>query len=226
MKCPHCDTYIHPEFDSTWRPVEYRTKEEFGFKIYYSLCPACDSALVELEEGDLVVKQGYDGEWIKDIGSALNRALIYPVLSKRSVDPSVPDQLASDFKEACMVMNLSPKASAALSRRILQQILQEKFGIKKRNLASEIEEFVSLESIPAYLAEAVDAIRQVGNFAAHAAKNVHSGEIVDVEPGEAEWLLDVIDSLFDFTYIQPQRLSAMKDRLNTKLASIGKPKVK
>jgi hypothetical protein len=33
----------------------------------------------------------------------------------------------------------------------------------------------------------LDAIRTIGNFAAHPIKSTSSGEIVDVEPGEAEW---------------------------------------
>ena len=47
-----------------------------------------------------------------------------------------------------------------------------------------------------------------------------------VEPGEAEWTLDVLDGLFDFYYVQPAVLAARKAALNAKLASAGKPPTK
>jgi len=50
-----------------------------------------------------------------------------------------------------------------------------------------------------------------------------TGQIVDVEPGEAEWNLDVLESLFDFYYVEPARVQSRKAALNAKLASAGKP---
>lgn len=128
--------------------------------------------------------------------------------------------------EACAVLPLSSKASAALSRRILQDILREHFSIKHSSLANEIEDFIGLKDVPSYLSQAVDAIRNIGNFAAHPLKDTNTGEIVDVEPGEAEWLLDVIESLFDFTFVQPTRLEQRRKSLNEKLKALGKPPMK
>ena len=48
--------------------------------------------------------------------------------------------------------------------------------------------------------KAVDAIRNIGNFAAHPLKDMTTGIIANVEPGEAEWSLDVLEALFDFVY--------------------------
>jgi hypothetical protein len=47
-----------------------------------------------------------------------------------------------------------------------------------------------------------------------------------VEPGEAEWNLDVIESLFDFYFTQPALLKKKRDALNTKLKAAGKPEMK
>jgi hypothetical protein len=49
------------------------------------------------------------------------------------------------------------------------------------------------------LASAVDAVRNVGNFAAHPIKSKSTGDVLDVEPGEAEWLLDALERLFAST---------------------------
>jgi len=55
----------------------------------------------------------------------------------------------------------SPKASAALSRRCLQQIIREKAGITKRDLNAEIDELLKSKQLPQHLAENVDAVRTV-----------------------------------------------------------------
>ena len=52
--------------------------------------------------------------------------------------------------------------------------------------------------LPSHLTGSLDAVRNIGNVAAHPTKSEASGEIIDVEPGEAEWNLDVLESLFDF----------------------------
>jgi hypothetical protein len=86
----------------------------------------------------------------------------------------------------------------------LQHLLREELKILHKTLDKEIAEFISRTGIPTPLAEAVDAIRVVGNFAAHPTKNTSTGEVLDVEPGEANWLVDVLESLFDFLFVQPK----------------------
>ena len=66
----------------------------------------------------------------------------------------------------------------------------------------------------------------IGNFAAHPIKSKHTGEVLPVEPGEAEWNLDVLESLFDFYYVQPATLKAKKDALSKKLKEAGKSPVR
>lgn len=133
---------------------------------------------------------------------------------------------SKDYNEACLILTLSPKASAALSRRCLQNILREKAGVKKGDLANEIQQVIDSNKLPSHLSESIDAIRNIGNFAAHPLKSTATGEIVEVEPGEAEWLLDVLEALFDFYFVQPAILQAKRDALNKKLAGIGKPAMK
>lgn len=126
----------------------------------------------------------------------------------------------ADYQEACLVLADSPKASAALSRRCLQHLLRDHFKVKNGNLYDEIGQI--LPSLPSYLAEALDAVRAIGNFAAHPLKSTNSGEVVDVEPGEAEWSLDVLESLFDFCFVQPAVMQKKRDAINLKLDDAGK----
>ncbi len=43
-----------------------------------------------------------------------------------------------------------------------------------------------------------------------------------VELDEAEWSLDVLESLFDFYFVQPARAKAKRDALNQNLADAKK----
>jgi uncharacterized protein DUF4145 len=76
--------------------------------------------------------------------------------------------------------------------------------------------------LPSSVAANLDAVRHIGNFAAHPTKSVNTGEIIDVEEGEAEWNLDVVEALMDIYYVQPVRAADRMAALNTKLAEAGK----
>ena len=78
-------------------------------------------------------------------------------------------------------------------------------------------------TLPSYIAEDLHAVRTIGNFAAHPIKSTSTGEIVDVEPGEAEWNIEVLESLFDFYFVQPALSTMRKAGLNQKLKEAGKP---
>lgn len=115
----------------------------------------------------------------------------------------------------------SPKASAALSRRCLQHVLRDGAKTKKKDLADQIDEV--LPTLPSHTAGLIDAVRTIGNFAAHPIKSTHTGEIIDVEPGEAELLLDVLEEVFDFYFVKPAETKKKRDAINAKLAAAGKP---
>jgi hypothetical protein len=141
------------------------------------------------------------------------------------VPPEVVDPYRQDFKEACKVLLDSAKASAALSRRCLQAILRDKAAAASKDLFDQIEEVVTSGHVPSHISEALHAVRNIGNFAAHPLKSTTTGAIVDVEPGEAEWNLDVIEMLFDFYFVQPAVAAKRKAELNKKLKDLGKPEL-
>ena len=90
-----------------------------------------------------------------------------------------------------------PKASATLARRCLQGMIHDFWDIKEKNLNAEITALKT--HIPRMQWEAIDAVRKIGNIGAHMEKDVEL--MVDVDPGEAEKLLKVIELLFKNWYI-------------------------
>ncbi|MDP9895390.1 hypothetical protein J2W32_004488 [Variovorax boronicumulans] len=152
--------------------------------------------------------------------------LVFPESPLRPAAPlEVPEALRADYDEAAKVLPHSAKASAALSRRCLQTLLRDK-GYKQHNLGNAIQALLDANTLPSGLAEIVDAIRNVGNFAAHAMKDTNTGAILDVEPAEAEWNLEVLEGLFDHFYVGPAKNAKRLQALNTKLNQGGKPAVK
>jgi hypothetical protein len=57
-------------------------------------------------------------------------------------------------------------------------------------------------------------------------KSERTGEIVDVEPGEADWNLDVLEALFNFYFIQPSIIKKKREILNLKLKEVDKKGMK
>ena len=125
-----------------------------------------------------------------------------------------------------MVIGDSEKASAALSRRCLQNILREKAETKAKDLVDQIQEIIDSGKLPSHLSEAIDGVRVIGNFASHTIKSKNTGEVIEVESGEAEWLLETLAGLFDFYFVQPAKLKGKRDALNKKLKEAGKPPLK
>jgi hypothetical protein len=214
MKCPHCLEGFHQE----WEQIDIQDNPSESWIARDCSCPLCGKLIIELgHRRRVTTAAGIPG-------SQWEYRLIEPKGIARSPLPAeVPSEFAEDYKEACLVIFDSPKASAALSRRCLQNIIQKKLGIVKKNLDQEIQEVLNQRLLPGYLAESLHAVRVVGNLSAHPTKSTSTGEIVNVEPGEADWNLDVVEGLFDFCFVQPARMQQKKDQLNQKLSDAGKP---
>lgn len=220
MKCMHCLVEFHEHKD------EYfigRDVDRFWAIFRYD-CPACKRMNLHLVNGD--AGNGQTGLFM--IEHSITAVIaIRPFGSNRPPCPQeVPESIASDYREACLVFSFSAKASAALSRRCLQNLLRDAAKVKPSDLSKEIQEVIDSGKLPSQLAESIDAIRNIGNFAAHPAKSKSTGEIMPVEQEEAEWNLDVLESLFDFYYVQPAKVAKKRDALNAKLSEAGKPPMK
>ncbi len=152
--------------------------------------------------------------------------MVYPLMTTRDFDLTyIPKHIAEDYSEACLIISFSPKASAALSRRCLQTILREQ-GFSDKSLQKEIQNAIDSNKLPSHITDSIDSIRNIGNFAAHPQKDTSTGEILPVEIGEAEWNLDVLEYLFDYYYIQPEKARLRKEAFNQKLIAAGKPEMK
>jgi hypothetical protein len=118
----------------------------------------------------------------------------------------IPGPLREDYVEACKVRDLSPKASATLSRRCLQGMIRDFCGIAKSRLIDEIRALKELsdagnapKGVEPETVEAIDHVRTIGNVGAHMEKDINV--IVEVESGEAQALIELIELLFEEWYV-------------------------
>lgn len=99
--------------------------------------------------------------------------------------------------EACSILDASPKASATLARRCLQGMIRDFWNVKAGNLASEID--LIKDKIPADQYKVLNGVRRLGNIGAHMEKDVNM--IVDIDPGEAQKLVRLLELLLKDWYI-------------------------
>jgi len=232
MKCPYCFENFHVKwyYPIFFKPNTNWLKEEddyLGMRFCY--CPSCNKIIIQI--GKLIT--GYQNPWENPISNPSSNPGMYTwilfkpkTISRAPLPPEILPKFADDYKEACLVIADSPKASAALSRRCLQNLLREKAKTTKKDLSDQIQEVIDSKKLPSYLSEDLDAVRNIGNFGAHPIKSKGTGEIIEVEPGEAEWNLDILEQLFDFYFVQPEISRKKRENLNQKLKDAGKPQMK
>jgi hypothetical protein len=201
--------------------------EDFAWEAQVEMCPECAKEIVFFVKGSrktLAKSAGTAlGDYEVNLEEDYDEYLVWPQSGNRSCPPEVQEALRVDFLEASQVLSLSPKASAALSRRCLQHLLVDYAKVAKGDLAKQIEEIITRGDLSSTLSSQLDATRHIGNFAAHPLKSKASGEILPVEPQEAEWNLDLLEDLFDHFFVKPERTRKRKEELNKKLAEAGKP---
>ncbi|MBB4953350.1 phage FluMu protein Com [Agrobacterium vitis] len=209
MKCPHCGINFHDNWE---KRNMYRDDAQTRWNYSTAICPSCKKVTVAI---------------MPDTGPG---RMVEPISASHGpISQHVPNDIASDYVEACNVLPISPKASAALSRRCLQQILNA-FGYKAKDLAKQVDALLnetdSKKALPLGLYDTVDAVRNFGNFSAHPINEQTTLQIVEVEPEEAEWCLEIIEEMFEHFYERPALAASKKAALNAKLAAAGKPQAK
>lgn len=132
----------------------------------------------------------------------------------------IPIAIKEDYYEACLIQELSPKASATLTRRCLQGMIRDFAGISKNRLVDEIDalrraiEDGSVDrSVTPETVEAINHVRSVGNIGAHMEKDIDL--IVPVDQGEAQALIELIEMLFEEWYGARERRKARLARIES-----------
>jgi hypothetical protein len=207
--CPFCNRHatITGENAGSNR-YEFNFKNKYAYQALHAHVVTCPNP--ECMEYTLTVtlhdhvERG--GQW-KDLEAKKVWKLI-PQAAVKVFPSYVPKPILNDYEEACLIRDLSPKASATLSRRCIQGIIRDYWGISKGRLIDEIDALK--DKVDPMTWEAIDAVRKIGNIGAHMEKDINL--IVDVDPHEAGLLIGLIENLINDWYIvREERKKRMKD---------------
>ncbi|QNQ41597.1 DUF4145 domain-containing protein [Brucella intermedia] len=176
----------------------------------------CNKLTLSLGYGK-VIWNGRDWETIEPLSRVWH---LLPASSAKPQPDFIPEPIRQDYYEACKIKNDSPKASATLARRCLQGMIRDFCSITKGTLFEEIKELekklddgTAPRGVDDETIAAITAVRKLGNIGAHMEKDINI--IVDVDPDEAQTLIELIEMLFADWYVarhkRQQRLAAIQE---------------
>lgn len=215
--CPHCDrdvTITSQRESSDNHFLTVGTAEEYrAFRSHFIVCPNPNCKKFTLNASlHLVGTQG----GYRVPGSRIQSWQLVPAGAAKVFPEYIPKVITNDYLEACQIVDLSPKASATLSRRCLQGIIRDFWQVKPGNLVNEIDQIK--EKTDATTWAAIDAVRKIGNIGAHMEKDINV--IVDVDPEEAKLLISLVETLLTEWYVgkheREQRMKSIVDAAQAK----------
>jgi hypothetical protein len=137
--CPYCDrdTTITDTFEES--SFTLTTKNADGPRHFRALLVVCPNPKCRKFTLQLTMREyGPKGpSWYA--GKHLQAWSLVPPSQAKAFPDYVPQPIRDDYLEACLIRDLSPKASATLSRRCLQGMIRDFFGISRARLVDEIQ---------------------------------------------------------------------------------------
>ena len=214
MECPHCFNEFDP---NKYEHRENRIHIDDGnteILVFHFECPDCQRASIYY----CII----DGE--EDSGTEFP---IYPRPdSRKPCPPKTPEHIRQDYYEACMLIRNSPTASAIICRRILENVIVDVTGVEVKNLSRALDDLIANDPLPSNLLTQIEAIKHIGNLAAHGVNITDFGEPVSVSYKDADWSLKILAELLDYYYAQPAKIEKRQEELNKKLSQAGKKLMK
>jgi hypothetical protein len=130
-------------------------------------------------------------------GKHLQSWNLIPPSRARSFPVAVPPQILEDYREACLLEELSPKIAAALARRCLSGMLRDYWIVQPGRLSDEFRQIKGAADPLTW--EAIESVRTTGLIGAR--MESEGAEIHETEPGEAKLLINLIETLIQDWYV-------------------------
>jgi len=230
FRCPYCSH----DMPARWTPL-------------YSLDDAGDTraGITHLADDSLFVGEKVEIDWMACFNNECNQIIVrirkglvdvrvgmtysseewLAVPRKRAsrpIDPLVPDEFSKPYVRASLILEDAPDMSGILSRRILADLLKKYANRPEKNLTNQIDAFFKETAHPSRVKENLHHLREIGNFGAHTQTDRATDEIIDVSPDEAEWTLNVLDGLFDYFIVGPERDKQRRASFDAKIKKAGR----
>lgn len=151
--CPHCNVFSAAHYNL----VSSFTYNHLSYGVVKSECNSCRNVSIWI---------------IKDIYESSEEDLLFP-RSAKNIEPAnidMPDDVKEIYQEASLILEISPRASAALSRLAIETLASKHLNAGKGSLNDMIGNLVR-NGLSSRIQRALDAVRVIGN------EGVHPGQI-------------------------------------------------
>ncbi|EDP5339417.1 DUF4145 domain-containing protein [Campylobacter jejuni] len=205
FNCPHCGVYSRMEWDGFYNRYNNRIKQVEGYSFSESTCYHCERSVIW---------------YLKDE----NPKIFFPREVAIPPEENMPENVKEIYEEASLVLGDSPRASCALLRLALQELmkyLKENIqiynGLKNRNINEDIKEIINIGNFyqeqKESLEEAMNSIRLIGNKASHPSE-------LDINDNSeiANILFEMINFIVGEIITKPKE---REERLNKLKSAIG-----
>lgn len=201
--CPHCEravTISSSNHSYSYHDLEIENasgKHRLGTT--FIICPniKCRKYSLIATLHKIAKSRAHTGVYNVTLGDKVAQWSLVPASGSKHFAEYIPKGIRDDYEEACLIQDLSPKASATLSRRCLQGMLRDFWGVKTGKLNNEIEQIKERIGLETWAA--IDAVRRLGNIGAHMEEDINV--IISVDPEEAKLLIRLVETLMDEWYV-------------------------
>lgn len=139
----------------------------------------------------------------------LDKILTVPDDNGMPPNDDMLEDIKNIYKEAASISQKSPRAAAALLRLALQMLCKQQLGGKGKNIYADIQQFFEEGRISVEVQKSMNAIREVGNEAAHPG-------VIDFNenPDVANMLFEFINFIADEMLTKPKGRKQKLDKIN------------
>jgi hypothetical protein len=203
VPCDRCEASVAGTVQGSYEVYA----EEPGFSVRWSLlrCPSCASAVLVVQDDEDTSYGGGGERWGKP-------TRLYPDMDDRQLGSAVPSPIRAAFSEAraCYKEAKAYTACAIMCRKVLEGVC-ESHGATSGSLAQRLKHLSDSGQIDKRLFEWTDAMRLVGNEAAHGVSTAVSRE-------DANDLLDLAEAVAEYLYTVKEKFESFNKRQAAKKA--------
>lgn len=170
-------------------------------------CNGCGKGVYfRLLNYDLAGGERYENVSVDNVADYYPRAVV-------TVDPTIPTEIADDFKEAKRCFSVeAKKATVTMCRRVLQNTCISKGASPNAELVKQIDELESMRVINPSMKDVAHTIRKIANWGAHP----QDDPLKEVTLEDASELLKFTFEFLDEVFVRPARLDALKKKKGIK----------
>lgn len=135
-----------------------------------------------------------------------DRLILPKIRTAPFANPDMPDEVATDYEEAALIVGDSPRGAAALLRLALQKLCKH-LGEPGKHIDTDIKSLVA-KGLNVRVQQALDAVRVIGN------ESVHPGKLDLQDDREtATMLFSLLNLIVEKMISEPNQVQAIYDML-------------